>query len=485
MSELNQPATRLTRWLFRYNAQGPLRFLMNSRLICCTAPNPHEPLCTVCTVNEGITMTTFGTSTSPASFSPSPSPRHPQRRVSCVSDGYHLLLMLPLMLLTSCGEKARNQAHSVQVEGSVTSPEIRLELENTISGHALPFGLIQAISVDESGRVYIADTQFGAQEVLVIAPDGQLLRRIGGRGSGPGQFTGLIGTLAWLDGQLLTVDGRQRRLARFDTAGNVMRSDVIPRGIAIPSTLFSADSLVYGYGLLPAPVVIGSAANPPPPRPAPEVQYTTIFPQGDITILSSLQDSVPWPRSLDCMSPDGEWVYPLPLPFHAWGPLRTFLPGGYVAMASRDSFRIDIVNATTGTRERTIVLDFPRYPLRDVDWNAQREVEEFRKIERETGRLLVLPDGTRCPIELMRPEYPPPVRAIIADENGRLWVEISDQDGFALVAVDLQGHVLAQARMPKRDFRVAPYVRGARLYMVSIDHLDVQSVEVYSINWVQ
>lgn len=72
-----------------------------------------------------------------------------------------------------------------------------------------------------SGRIYLVDT--GSHEVKIFARDGALLRRIGGRGTEPGQFN--YPTMAWMSdkGELLVADSLNFRTQIFDAQGNFIR----------------------------------------------------------------------------------------------------------------------------------------------------------------------------------------------------------------------------------------------------------------------
>lgn len=72
-----------------------------------------------------------------------------------------------------------------------------------------------------SGRIYLVDT--GSHEIKIFARDGALLRRIGGRGTGPGQFN--YPTMVWMSdaGELLVSDSLNFRTQVFDTEGNFLR----------------------------------------------------------------------------------------------------------------------------------------------------------------------------------------------------------------------------------------------------------------------
>jgi sugar lactone lactonase YvrE len=68
---------------------------------------------------------------------------------------------------------------------------------------------------------------------------------------------------------------------------------------------------------------------------------------------------------------------------------------------------------------------------------------------------------------------------MIADERGRLWIEAATPEGFAIAVIDAEGRMLGEAPLPTRDVRVPLYARGGRLYVVTRDDLDVQSIQVF------
>jgi hypothetical protein len=81
-------------------------------------------------------------------------------------------------------------------------------------------GQPQSLAVDEAGRVYIVDTKPAV--IKVFAPDGALIRTIGGDGEGPGEFR--VGFIAVRDGHLVLHDPRLARTSVWDTSGVFRKS---------------------------------------------------------------------------------------------------------------------------------------------------------------------------------------------------------------------------------------------------------------------
>lgn len=78
------------------------------------------------------------------------------------------------------------------------------------------------VALDETGsRIYLVDT--GSHEVKIFAPDGSLLRRVGGRGTAPGKFN--YPTMIWTTntGDFVVSDSLNFRTQVFDAEGNYLR----------------------------------------------------------------------------------------------------------------------------------------------------------------------------------------------------------------------------------------------------------------------
>ena len=72
-----------------------------------------------------------------------------------------------------------------------------------------------------NGGLALANT--GDTEILLLAEDGSLVRRVGGRGEGPGEF-GIITALLAADAGFLTYDTRLGRLSSFSETGEFLTS---------------------------------------------------------------------------------------------------------------------------------------------------------------------------------------------------------------------------------------------------------------------
>ena len=82
------------------------------------------------------------------------------------------------------------------------------------------FGDIVGLAVDDLGRIYVADRH--SQEIRVFGPQGDFLRRFGGRGDSPGEFQELAGVTWHRSGALLAMDIGARSVTALDSLGTVL-----------------------------------------------------------------------------------------------------------------------------------------------------------------------------------------------------------------------------------------------------------------------
>lgn len=369
--------------------------------------------------------------------------------------------------------------------------QLELELETRVEGHALGLGAIGAIVADHEGRIFVADVHDLGQEIVVLNAAGSRVDAFGGRGQGPAEFTSLQPTLARLGDTLVALDARQQRVTLFDPVGQVVatRRWPIEVGMAFPARqLFEGGDDAYLLEIGRSPMRRLSVDRPPEPPepPAFPPRYLRLSADGRTSHLPELRDSLAdighgESNVVTCMTPGGGMVHFLLPPFSDRGPLRAFTPAGELVKAHRDAFRIDIIDGASGDLRRSIRRTVPPLPLRDEDWEALPEIQLLRRYEREAGGSLeALGDpGTPCPLDGMRPETLPVLRTVVSDEVGRIWLEVTTREGFALALLDRDGAFLGQTRMPDRDSGVAPYARGDRLYLVTVDDLGLQGIEVY------
>ena len=100
----------------------------------------------------------------------------------------------------------------------------------SMNGTCDAFGQAFSVTVDDAGRIYVAD--FQANEIRVFDAQGECIRTFGREGEGPGEFRMLAG-IAWQPpGLLWAMDALSYRLTAFDSAGSVRATHSVGRSMA-------------------------------------------------------------------------------------------------------------------------------------------------------------------------------------------------------------------------------------------------------------
>jgi hypothetical protein len=93
-----------------------------------------------------------------------------------------------------------------------------------------------------SGSLAVADA--GSDRISIFSPDGRFVRRVGGRGEGPGEFRDLAALYATGSDTIQAGDGMARTLLVFDPSGAYVRQLA---AVAVSrDTVFALDSWLHG-----------------------------------------------------------------------------------------------------------------------------------------------------------------------------------------------------------------------------------------------
>ena len=318
------------------------------------------------------------------------------------------------------------------------------------------FGRVRSITADRDGNVYVADAQ--ASEIRVFSPDGTHLRTIGRSGAGPGEFTDLY-SIAWMGDTLAALDPRAGRISLLSRTGEWI-GQIPHAAITGPDIrLNSVGREVFSFDVKPGPentmvrVYLRYAGNRVDTLPYPE------------------QKSGGPPSTILCRHPTGGGLTFFTNPFVPQV-FQSPAPGDRVALINSGVYRIAILGAK-GDTAMVIEKQHQPAPITDAEW------EEVTRGHREWS---TANPGAKCtPVEFTRPAGKPALRTIFFDDAERMWVEVVTADGHSFDVFDERGAHLGNMRAPARQRSVPPYVRGDRLYLVTTDSLDVQSVKVLAI----
>lgn len=346
----------------------------------------------------------------------------------------------------------------------------------------LGVGEVGALFVDEEGRIHLADVLASTQEVAVLSPEGVRLETVGRRGEGPGEFLRLVGLVPDPagGGGFVAHDAGNGRITWFDATGHVTATRSWDGGTG------RWPALLPTHGPLVAREVDYRRAGPgQSERPPPEVHFIEVEEGGEDRRIEGVRGSIPWPDSVECVAPDGSVIAILQVPFAAWGRLPAITSDGWVAMPRPGEGAVDL-HPLTGEAQgdgalRTLGRDHPPVPLSDERWAREPSVARLHTLEAEHGGAFGDAANPRspCPLHAARPESLPPVRSVTPTDDGRLWVESPTAEGFEFALFTTGGTLVGVAPAPERDARVHPFARGDHLYLVAVDALGLQSLEVY------
>lgn len=83
------------------------------------------------------------------------------------------------------------------------------------------FGMIRQVAFDAAGNLYVLDSLAG--RIVVVAPDGGLLREFGRLGDGPGEFRTPTAMAVMSDGRVVVANLGHQAYQIFDTSGEYVR----------------------------------------------------------------------------------------------------------------------------------------------------------------------------------------------------------------------------------------------------------------------
>jgi hypothetical protein len=414
------------------------------------------------------------------------------------------LFAASIMQAGCSGKEGEAAVHLDSAHHLTAEPDVRI-------GHFddpdLGFSRVSGIDVDDDGNVYVLEGL--VPEIRVFDPQGTLLRRIGRRGAGPGEFEnpprfGVIGDTVW------TVDNQAKRITLFDREGTVLstgrQEDVLvplPSGFGYvlpwlmrPDGKFTSHFARIGYSRddpgtdvkptdsIPVPFVlfnasgvvtdtIGWADRPPPRMWRPPSQAG---PPPNIIDVGGRRVFVPTP--------------PTPLP--SWLPEED----GYVLVETplpEDGADGVLRITQKDTRGDTVYHDVfhyspSRYSSEDLDsiavWAARGDPRGMAPYVPGSGP----PSDWRVVANHLReamdfPDFRLPIDSAWLAQDGGLWLRLAVEAGSETagwILLDSQGHIRGRLDLPT-NLRVR-WSRGDLFWAVEPDEYDVPWVVRFRIN---
>ena len=344
---------------------------------------------------------------------------------------------------------------------------------SVLGGRWDTFGQIGDVAFDGAGNLYIFDMQ--ALRITVVDRTGTLVRRIGRRGEGPGEFESDVGGLLHMvvmpDGRAVVYTWNRGAFVVFRANGEFERSARIAGG-----------AMTSFMGLQALPGTNAILATSPILRPANETGTRPSMRAVERFLLDGYRAVVD--TVAEAWNPPGEPSGFVPLL------VSGALPGGGVAFTDSSAYAIKIVE---GTGDLVRVLKRPLFPNpateRDKSLFIQWRVELERNIEADLVRLggihaeiaERMSDFSREQTESMEFYHEiPVVRGLRTSWEGTIWVQRRSAELIRDGPIDLltpDGRYLGSY---PADATAMPSAFGpdGLVAFVEMDEFDVQTVVV-------
>jgi hypothetical protein len=370
------------------------------------------------------------------------------------------------------------------------------------------FSRIVGFDIDRDGNLFVGEAT--ASEIRVYTAAGQLLRRIGRRGDGPGEFSGaprfgLVGDTLW------TISGSGNRLALFDREGGLLSTGLTPGvTVLLPGT---AVGTILPRAMRPDGKFLGwfsrisSSRNRPPSNVQPTDRIAwplVLFDASGVVV-----DTAGWAGR----PPPGMWRPPaeddIRLDLIQVGDRRVFLPSppsalpwwlqlmdGYLVISqpmASSSEGGTIAVTRFGLNEDTVYSRTLRYTPEPYE-SVELDSIAYRAARGEAGGFVPYNPNEPAPIpdnldeiagrirsEMRFPELKRPMGNAWVANDGSLWLNRQDRgDGVARwVLLDVEGFPTAELELPSN---VQPLWASGDTFWASVpDALDVPWVVRYRI----
>lgn len=312
------------------------------------------------------------------------------------------------------------------------------------------FGRIGSIETDETGRIYLLETQ--ANEIRVFDSTGAHVRTIGREGGGPGEFNNPVHIQFGPDGNLWVVDPQNNRLSVFDTAGSYLEGRYALGGFIMIPWPGGFDASGHYYAPVPQPsdeefrialLRFDSALNPLDTVAIPEDpvdrEYFELR-RGD----SFMRAGIPF-------TPGFRW--------------RLSADGTLWGMFQEDYRFFQLT--PEGDTLRSFTRDFTALPVTEEDRAEAREDMEW-----------FLSQGGNADWSKI-PNRKPATDVFFFDDEGNIWVipvTTADREWRVVDVFDPEGRYLGSIDLPFQLTRPYPVIREDVMYAVTRDEMEVPYV---------
>lgn len=283
-------------------------------------------------------------------------------------------------------------------EPGTTARAARIELVRELAigaertGPEYEFSFVGQVAVARSGSVYVAAYEGASPQIRKYDATGRFRGAIGRQGAGPGEYRTADGMAVMGDSVLVVYDRRNGRVSLFDTSGTYRGSFPVPASLFWWQNYFAA----FSDG------TIGVRARTVAPGAQGRLM-TSVFVRYRLNGAVADSIAVP-PEELGGIALGDPDVGPRSA--FAMTTVFALLPGGGIATAHTSRYRVEVAPA----RDRPFVIE------RDVE-AVPLEVSEHAEWQR-VARMA----QAASPVTI--PARKPFFRRLLADADGRIWVEL-------------------------------------------------------------
>lgn len=299
-----------------------------------------------------------------------------------------------------------------------------------VGSDSILFGQIRSFDVDSHGQLFVLDAM--TQEIYIYDVDGNLNRTVGGQGSGPQEFTNAVSAEIASNGEIWVVEMVQGRLTILDSGGDYLRSqrlNTTGRSYSFYPGGFDwqdrYNALIFQQGdqeIMPKQLLVRFDENTIPldtidvPENPQEMDFFTLSDDAEGRQMN-LMVSIPFQGSF-------QWI------FSPNGTLWTLFTGTY-----------ELVEKTTdGNILRKASKSFE--PIAVTSSELEDTRQRLSWFVEQGGKL----DMSRIP------RHKPVARSFFGDDQGYLWVILTDsigEDGVTMVDIfNSEGFFLGNVELP-------------------------------------
>ena len=340
------------------------------------------------------------------------------------------------------------------------------------------FGRIRELGFDGDGNLYVFDSIAG--RIVVVGPDGGLLREFGRLGEGPGEFKFALAMAVMADGRVVVADAGHRAYLIFDEHGEYerhVRFGGDPGAARVPWMWpeRGGESVVVGTEL----AGLSYSGGVPEPGPGPATRpIVRLILTGEGVVRETIVEGWMPPRG----EADKRRAFE---PVLALGPL----PGGRVAFSDSSAYAIKIASGDAGV-SHVLRRPFVPEPVTERMERAERdrqlsEIGRGGSITRTPGGVQVTGGGGGDRwVEMIESreffEEVPVVQRLRTTWNGRIWVQRRGDEPHEYGPIDVlepDGRYLGSY---SREETVIPAAFGpdGLAAFIARDELDVETVVV-------